>query len=183
MAAASWLKYAYFAHFSQPKSDRQLYRLVKRHQVYRIVELGIHDLRRTVRLIEVAQRFAREKRVFFTGLDLYDARPEGHAALGLKQTHQVLQPTTAAVRLVPGSPAGSLPAIANAHQNTDLLLISHLVDEGELDRAWYYVPRMLHDRSLVLREVRDADGRSRFTPLSLSELAVRADRSSVRRAA
>lgn len=183
MAAASWFKYTYLAHFSQPKPDRQLYRLVKSNKVCRIVELGIASLRRVESLVEVAQRFAGESRVHYTGLDWFDTRPTELTDLRLKHAHQRLQPTGAAVRLVPGPPAGSLPAVANAHLNTDLLIISHLVDERDLEPAWFYVPRMLHDASLILREHRREDGRSEFTPLSRSELADRAVRHAKRRAA
>jgi hypothetical protein len=58
VAAVSWLKYAYLAHFSKPRTQRQLYRLVKVHNVGRIVEVGIDSIERTAAMIAVAQRFA-----------------------------------------------------------------------------------------------------------------------------
>ena len=183
MAAASWFKYAHLAYLAKPKNDRQLYRLVKRQQICRLVEVGVGSLTRTLSLIEVAQRFAIDQKVHYTGLDWFDERSTNLADLRLKHAHQRLGPTAAAVRLVPGPPAASIAAIANAHQNTDLLLISYLVEEQDLETAWFYVPRMLHADSIVLRESRSPDGLSIFAPLPLSEIAERAGRPTKRRAA
>ena len=80
MAAASWLKYAYLAHFSKPRTERQLYRLVKVHKICRIVEVGIYSLERTTAMIAVAQRFAGTEQVTYTGLDWFDARERRLAA-------------------------------------------------------------------------------------------------------
>src|SRR5438874_1074479 len=44
VAAANWFRYFQRAHLARPKSNRQLYRLVKRAQVCRIVEIGMSDL-------------------------------------------------------------------------------------------------------------------------------------------
>jgi hypothetical protein len=183
VAAASWFKYAHLAYLAKPKTDRQLYRLVKRQQMCRVVEIGVGSLTRSLALIEVAQRFAVDQKVHYTALDWFDARATDLAELRLKHAHQRLFPTAAAVRLVPGPPAASIRAIANAHQNTDLVLISHLVKEDDLEPAWFYVPRMLHADSLVLQESRAPDSSSMFTQLPLSEIAERAGRITGRRAA
>ena len=143
MAAASWLKYAYLAHFSKPRTERQLYRLVKVHKVCRIVEVGIYSLERTAAMIAVAQRYAGTEQVAYTGLDWFDARNEDLPKLTLKQAHRELQSTGATVRLVPGDPARSVAAIANAHQHTGLLLLSSPVPDSMLAPAWFYFPRMI----------------------------------------
>lgn len=132
MAAAKWFRYTRLAHFSRPKANRQLFRLVKRDQICRIVEIGISDLSRAVALIEVAQRFAGDKKVWYTGIDLFDARESSAAPLPMKQTYRLLRATEANVRLVPCAPATSLAAAANAHQNTDLILIGPDVAEADL---------------------------------------------------
>lgn len=183
MAAASWFKYSYHAFIARPKADRQLYRLFKRHEITRIVEVGIGSLERSVTLIEVAQRFALDKKVAYTGLDWFDARPVEQQPLTLKQAHATLAVTAAQVRLVPGAPAQSLANIANSHPNTELLLVSKSVSDGELETAWFYVPRMLRATSHVLRERLEASGETAITPLKIVELADRADRAAARRAA
>jgi hypothetical protein len=174
VAAASWFRYTYLANFSKPKSARQLYRLVKRHQFCRIVEIGITDLERSVSLVEVAQRFANGRTVLFTGIDGFEARGPEMPRLSLKEAYRALHGTGAKVRLAPGTPGSSLAAAANAHQNTDLILISSHVADSDLDSAWFYVPRMLHDRSEVIRETISATGDATYTRLSASEIAERA---------
>jgi hypothetical protein len=146
------------------------------------VEIGISDLERSVSLIEVSQRYAAGQKVFHTALDEFDARPTGTTPLSVKEAYCVLHATGATVRLVPGPPGGSLSAIANAHQNTDLILISPDTTDGDLERAWFYVPRMLHHRSMILRERRTAEGPS-FDWLTHSEIAEWAGRLGSRRAA
>ncbi|MEX0642392.1 MAG: hypothetical protein WD468_06810 [Pirellulales bacterium] len=183
MAAVRWIKYCYLAYLSQPKCERELYRLVKARQVSRIVEVGISNVARSTRLIEVAQRYADDQKVCYTGLDWFDARGSELTTLTLKQVHCALQLTGAQVRLIPGPPGHSLAAAANAHQNTDLIIVSPQVSDDDLFRAWYYVPRMLRDQSVVLREHDVAEGQSVFAKLSASELAERAGQSAPRRAA
>lgn len=174
MAAASWFRYTYLAHFSRPKSVRQLYRLVKREQFCRIVEIGISDLARSVALVEVAQRYAGGKTVLFTGIDLFEARSAERTPLSLKTAYRALHATGAKVRLAPGVPGTSLAAAANAHQNTDLVLVSTSVPDSELEPAWFYVPRMLHARSEVFRETVGADEEPTFIRVAASEIAERA---------
>jgi hypothetical protein len=183
LAAVRWFKYCYLAYASQPKGERELYRLLKARRVSRIVEVGISSTTRTSRLIEVAQRYASESKVCYTGLDWFEARPSELASLSLKQVHCALQATGSQVRLVPGPPGNSLAAVANAHQNTDLIIISPPVTDDDLKRAWFYMPRMLRAESVVLREHVLADGQPAFTKLSASELAERAAQSASRRAA
>jgi hypothetical protein len=183
VAAANWLKYAYLAYASKPRSDRQLYRLVKLHGICRIVELGISNVDRAAMLIGVGQRYASDGKVAYTGLDWFDARSEDLPALTLKQTHCDLQATGAQVRLVPGEPARALRGIANSHSHTGLLLISAAVSDSTLESAWFYVPRMLDGRSIILRERFNDAGESVFEMVSMQRLAELVERASGRQAA
>ena len=183
MAAARWIRYAYLAQFSRPKSARQLFRMIKQKQIGRIVEVGISDLSRTQAMIEVAQRYAAQSMVFHTGLDWFDARPSQCVRLSVKDAYRVLRSTDACVRLVPGSPGASLAAVANAHQNTDLILVSSLLADEELNAAWFYVPRMLHAKSLIIRERSQASGEPSFEHLTLAQVAKLASQVDARHAA
>ena len=183
MAAANWFRYFYLAHASRPKSVRELYRIAKRQQVCRIVEVGVSDVRRSVSLIEVAQRYAADKKVAFTGIDWFEVRADGLPELSLKEAYRVLRATEANVRLVPGMPGRSLAAAANAHQNTDLILISAIVPDSELQAAWFYVPRMLHAKSVVLRERVGASGEPSFERIASQQIAAWAAGTASRRAA
>jgi hypothetical protein len=183
VAAASWLKYAYLAHFSQPRTQRQLYRLVKVHKICRIVEVGIYSIERTAAMIAVARRFAGGEQVSYTGLDWFDARPDDLSRLTLKQAHRELQATGATVRLVPGEPSRSVASIANAHQHTGLLLLSSPVTDSSLAPAWFYFPRMIDAESVVLRERIDVVNRPTFELLKHSLLAKQAATLGERKAA
>jgi hypothetical protein len=183
VAAVSWLKYAYLAHFSKPRTERQLYRLVKLHKVCRIVELGVGSLERTRELVAVAQRYADQGKVSYTGLDWFEARAAELPVLTLKQAHCELQATGATVRLVPGEPGRSLASVANAHQHTGLVLISAAVSDASLSPAWFYLPRMLDPHSVVFRERLDESGEPAFDELSHERLVQLARGGGVRRAA
>lgn len=183
MAAANWFRYAYLAHFASPKGNRQLFRTIKRAQVCRIVEFGIGDLARAEALIQVAQRFAGDKKVWYSGFDMFEARPAGQMPIALKDAYCRLRATEANIRLVPGVPRMSLPSAANAHQNTDLVIVGSAFSEIDIQGGWHYVPRMLHERSVVLSERRAADGQVSFTPISRSQIAEWAARETSRRAA
>jgi hypothetical protein len=182
VAAANWFRYAYHAYFSQPRYVRQLYQLIKRHKVARIVEIGLTDIQRSVSLIEVAGRYAEGRTVFHTAVDGFDTRPANFEPLSVKEAHRALNATGAAVRLVPGNPRSALTAVANSHRNTDLILVSHLIAADELQGAWFYVPRMLHHNSIILREHHSADAAS-YEWLTHSQIAEWAGRQGNRRAA
>lgn len=183
MAAASWLKYAYLAHFSKPRTQRQLYRLVKTNRTLRIVEIGIYSVERTTAMIAVAQRVADGEHVSYTGLDWFDTRSDDLPRLTLKEAHRELQATGAAVRLVPGEPARSVASIANAHPQTGLLLLSSPVTESSLAPAWFYFPRMVDSTSVVLRERIDVANRPTFERLKQSLLVKQAATLGERKAA
>jgi hypothetical protein len=171
LAAAHWLRYARLAYFSAPKSARQLYRLVKRQRICRIFEIGMSDISRSESLIEVAQRYAEGQTVCYTGLDWFEARQHAAARWTLKEAYRLLRATGANVRLVPGEPARSLSAAANAHQNTDLILISPAVEDDDLQAAWFFVPRMLHQRTVILRERLGTTSEPTFEWLTHSQVA------------
>jgi hypothetical protein len=183
VAAAGWLKYVYLTRAARPKADRALYRLVKRRKVCRIVEVGIGRLDRSASLVEVAQRYARGEDVAYTGLDWFDARPKDLPQLLLKAAHCRLQTTGGQIRLVPGPPARSLAAVANAHRGTGLLLLSAAVADDDLTAAWFYVPRMLTPHSVVLREQVGSEGVSSYRELSLDQIAQWVKQTGTRRAA
>jgi hypothetical protein len=183
VAAANWFRYTYLARLSKPKTDRQLYRLIKSQEACRLVEIGVGEISRAVALVEVAQRFAGSKKVWYTGIDLFEARPADRPALSLKDAYRILRATDAGIRLVPGTPARSLASAANAHPNTDIILISREVTEADLRGAWFYVPRMLHSKSVILAERVATNGQVSLQRISTSQIAEWAAAETVRRAA
>ncbi len=208
MTAISRLRFAHLAWFSRPKGERWLWRHMRRHQVARIVQLGVGDARHARLLIEVAQRFAPHGHVQYTGVDLFEAGPfeagqfqaklveaeapveaetfetgAAHAGLTLKETHCRLTATGGEIRLVPGNPLTALRRVANNLSGTQLLLISANTDEAALEQAWFYVPRMLNTDSLVLRERRLPDDQVEWQRVERSQIESLARSAAPRRAA
>ena len=56
-------------------------------------------------MIQVAQRFAGDQKVWYTGIDMFEARRDGPAPLPLKETYRILRATEANVRLRAGRAA------------------------------------------------------------------------------
>ncbi|MEM9187290.1 MAG: hypothetical protein AAGB00_12425 [Planctomycetota bacterium] len=158
MAVAGKLRYAYLAFFSKPKSDRRLYRLVKRLRARKVVEFGIDSIERSLNLISVCQRYSPGEPISYTGLDWFEERPASLAPLSLIETHRRVKAAGAEARLMPGGPAEAAPAVANSLLGTDLLLVSPTADDRALADAWFYLPRILHDRSVVLRGIAEERG-------------------------
>jgi hypothetical protein len=152
------LKYFHLAYLSKPKSQRILYRQIRRLRPVQIVELGLGDVTRALSMIQVAQRYAEDRPVQYTGIDLFEMRAAGQPNLRLKDAHRQLQSTGARVRLIPGDPLAALSQAANSLTGTDLLIFSADQDPAALQSAWFYVPRMLHPTSLVLQEHSDSTG-------------------------
>lgn len=183
VSAASRLQYTYLAYLSKPKGERKLYRAIREHQPVRIVELGLRTIERTLHLIQVAQRFAGDQRIEYTGFDMFEARPSTQTALPLIVAHRQLKTTGARVKLIPGEPALNLRGAANSISQTDLLLICGSLVETELQDSWHYIPRMLHETSLVLQTPAPGARGASLVPLSRQEIDQRAAELTQRRRA
>lgn len=170
MAAAGKLRYAYLAFLSKPREDRQLYRLAKQLRATSIVELGVESLQRSLNLISVCQRYSPEATVSYTGLDWFEERPTDAEPLSLKEAHRQIKAAGAQTRLMPGGPAMALPAVANSLLGTDLVLISPAADDAFLADAWFYVPRILKQQSVVLRGLSGVNEATCWSEIPHSEI-------------
>jgi hypothetical protein len=178
------LRSLYLGYFSQPRGLRPLYRLLckrrKRQPIRKITELGVGPGDRTLRVLELC---GPTDETAYTGIDLFEARQNGDGpGLSLKEAHKKLTTTGAKVRLIPGDPNSALTRSANALADQDLILISADQDRASLARAWFYVPRMLHESTIVLEEAR-LDGEITLKPISHEEIRQRAAAAKGRRAA
>ena len=170
MAAAGFLKSVYLRYLSKPAHQRQLFSLIKRNSIHRIVELGIGDGQRAVRMIEMAQRY-HDSEINYAGIDLFEARSEPQPGLPLKQAYKQLRATGAKVQLIPGDPYSSLARAANSLGDTQLLIIAAGEQDESLERAWFYVPRMLAPEAIVLVEsVGDENAKAKYQRLSRVEI-------------
>jgi hypothetical protein len=185
LLTASRLKYLYLAYFSKPQSDRILYRAIRRRKVRRILEIGIGNASRALRMIGVAQRGASGEAIRYVAIDPFETRrPDAAPGLSLKEAHRLLKSTAAQIQLIPGDPAAALARSANALANMDLVIISSDYDEQALAGAWFYLPRMLHAGSQVYIESRLSQaGDKTHALLSPAEIEARASAKDRRRAA
>jgi hypothetical protein len=147
-----WLHYLWLAYLSKPKGDRALFRLIKKHPIQSLVELGVGDASRAERIIDFARQFVPNGEFSYTGIDLFEGRPAPQHGISLKEAHGRLKRLDAKVKLIPGDPFSALARSANGLTGTDMVLISRDTDEESLERAWFYLPRMLHEKSLILTE-------------------------------
>lgn len=181
----SLLRHIYLAYFSHPASDRILYRAIRRQKVQRIVEIGVGTAERSKRLIIAAKGANRAAAVRYTGIDLFEARPAGAPpGLSLKDAYRLLKPSGAQTQLVPGDPLAALARVANALAGTELVVISADQDPALIEKAWFYLPRLLDRNSLVYCEEIDTQSRRpRLRLLSRAEIEKRSGSAQQRRAA
>jgi hypothetical protein len=144
------IEYLHLAYFARPTSERVLYRSIRKLRPHQIVVLGLGDGSIPGRIIRTAARFAEDRPIQFTGIDLFEMRPPEAGTLALRDAHRILRPLGATVRLVPGDPLAALASESNSLLNTDLVIIHGDQDRAALTSAWFYVPRMLHPGSTVL---------------------------------
>lgn len=181
---AGRLRSLYLCYLSQPKGLRPLYRLLckrrKKQPIGKIVELGVGPGERTLRMLELCRP---GEATTYTGIDLFEARQNGDGpGMSLKDAHKKLATTGIKTKLIPGDPYSALARGANALASQDLILISADQDRASLARAWFYVPRMLHDDTVVLEE-EFVEGLPVLKPVSHDEVAKRAAAGKGRRAA
>jgi hypothetical protein len=148
-------------YFSKPVENRPIYRAVTRNPIRKIVELGVSDARRALRMIEISSRRLPPSEIHYVGMDPFEGRAEAEGkTTSLKTVHQQLRMTGARVQLVPGNPAESLIRLANSLGKVDLLIVPGELDSPSNARMWFFVPRMLHDRTRVFVQQVLPDGRT-----------------------
>ena len=87
------------------------------------------------------------------GVDRFEDRSESDGpGLTLKEAHQLLRSDGVRVQLVPGNPSDAWMRIANSLGKIDLLIVPAEFDAAPQARAWFFVPRMLHENSVVYVE-------------------------------
>jgi hypothetical protein len=178
------LRALYLAYLSGPAEDRPVYRAIRRHRVRRILELGIGTGHRSRRMIELAGLRHSPPEIEFCGIDLFESRSAADGpGMSLKMAHRLLGSTAAHVRLVPAAPDAGLSQAANGLGQVDLLVVSARLDPESLARAWFYVPRLLHDGTCVFQERLPAGGRCSVHRLTGDEIHALARAAVLRRAA
>lgn len=177
-------RFGYLAYLSHPSADRVVYRAICRTGVKRVLELGMHDALRTRRMLKLVRRLHGSEGVCYTGIDLFESSPDGKANLSLKTAHCLLQASGVRIRLVPGDPLAALARAANSIGPCDLIVVSANQHGESLDRAWFYVPRLLHAASQVfVGEPGEGGATGRFALVGHDEIGRRAQAAAPRRTA
>jgi hypothetical protein len=181
------LQYCLLAYFSRPAADRAIYRAIRKRPVRNIIEFGVGNARRTERMITLAASARPHQPIEYTGIDLFEARPADEPQIPLKRAFMLLRKLNAQVKLSPGDPFTALARIAHSIADADLVVVAADQDASAMRRAWSYVPRIIHDETLVFVEQPSRTGRSsRFVQLdhaAVSALAGGSGAPALRRAA
>ncbi len=130
-----------------------VYRQMAKRKPVRILEIGLGLAVRTLRMFDVAGRYADPSQIVYTGIDPFESRPAGQPSISMKDAYKLLRQRGGKVKLVPGDALAAMTVTANSLANTDLIVIDGGVSDLELERAWKYFPRMMHAKTLVLRQL------------------------------
>ena len=137
-----------------------------------------------MRMIEIASRFHSLPDIRYAGIDPFEARSAMDGpGVTLKMAHRLLHATGARVQLIPGDPFAGLSRKANSLGRVDLLVVSSRLDPRQLAKAWFYVPRLLHEQSVVLIEKLLPGGHTSVRPAADDEIETLAAAAAGRRAA
>ncbi len=132
-------------------------------------------------MIELASQYATADQIQYVGADLFEDRAVA-ASLTLKAAYRALRTTGARIRLLPGDPVAVMSHFANGLGTFDLVVLSAAQDAWDSGRFWFYLPRILHPASCVLRED-TRGGDERFSPVAPGEIESLASAATPRRAA
>lgn len=144
------LRSLFLTRFSRPAVYRPIYQAIRRDGLRRIVELGVASGDLALRMIEMAAGKDSAENVVYTGVDLFEMRaPQTGEGLSLKLAHRKLVTSGAKIRLLPGDAFSALSRAANMLGLADLIVINNDQDRAALEKSWYYIERLLHDRTRV----------------------------------
>lgn len=196
-----WLKSIRQRYISGPAEDRELFKHLAEQTPNSILEIGIGDLERTRKMLEFVESKV-DGEIRYIGIDWFDARQNPAPEFQLKHVHQFLKEqggtkgkatrdgVSRKVRLLPGDAFSVLARHANSLNDIDLVILGSEQDEETIERAWFFLPRMIHDQTRFLVEtwVEEEDGeseRAALIPLSTEEILRRSGNnvSHIRRAA
>lgn len=173
MSLWSKVKRAWLVHVAKPVGETFVYRAACDRPVKRVMEIGVGTGERTLKLIKLLSEQTPVAELAYFGVDLFEGRELSGMATGmsLKEMHRVLKTTGCRVQLIPGDPFAALARTANTIQMLDLVVINAEQQGESLERAWFYLPRMLAPNARII--VEDAQVKEGYRILSADELRAR----------
>ena len=180
MALPGWFGSLWLTRFSRPAGERTLWRHVLKQPPQRILEIGMGTLARTERLLQLAGGMSSGQPVQLVGIDRFESRtPADPPGVTLKEAHKRLT-TLAKVQLVPGTADSALARVGNHIGVFDLVLVSADEDQRHLEKAWFFIQRVVRPESTILVEPAP---KAAWRPLEAERLKQLAARPLERRAA
>ena len=145
----------YWKFLAKPAQERGIFSAALKCPPTKIVEIGMGTADRAERMLRLAAKLNPDTPIQFTGIDYFDARPNDQSPLSLKEIHCRLKRDGARIKLIPGDPFSALSRCANELAGTDLLILGRESECEAMNRAWFYIPRMIHEQTHVFRELAD----------------------------
>lgn len=156
MAFGLWQR-LWLTRLSRPAGERLLHRHVLQARPARILEVGLGTLVRTERLLRALNGTIADP-VRYVGVDRFEGRgtsdPPG---VSLKEAHRRLH-SLARVQLVPGNVDTALARVCNHLGTFDLAIISADNEGRQLERAWFFLRRLITPTTSVYVEAAEAGG-------------------------
>ncbi len=173
MSLWSKVKRAWLVHVAKPVGETFVYRAACDRPVKRVMEIGVGTGERTLKLIKLLSEMTPAAELAYFGVDLFEARETAGMPPGqsLKEMHRLLKTTGCRVQLIPGDPFAALARTANTIQQLDLVVINQEQQGESLERAWFYLPRMLAPPARII--VEDEQVKEGFRILGVEELRQR----------
>lgn len=173
MAASFWQTF-WWSYFAQLPEDRLCYRVIQKHKLVSIMEIGMEDAVRSERMLQVALRTAGPRVVSYVGIDLFEAHPKADSEqLTLKAAHQLLTATGARVKLVPGDVYSALSRTANSLKDIELVVIGWENTPEVMTKCWNLIPRFLSANAIILQQGGE-DEKFQFKAITVEEIKQRA---------
>ena len=171
------LRAFYLCYLSQPKGLRPLYRTLRKRAkvgrknpggpIRKITELGVGTAERTLRILELCPAADETQ---YAGIDLFEGRPQGQKGLTLKQAFAEIRAPEVKVQLIPGSPYDALLRCSSTLSETDLIILSADQQPAEFEKAWKFIARTVHDKTMILREQPAGPGKTIYQTLPVAEV-------------
>lgn len=175
MSVFSKIQRAWLLRFGQPAENRILYRAVSDRPVTRLLEIGLGTGERTLQLLDLLKDAFPADQIHYCGIDQFEGRATSGQAAGmpLKMAYRKLKETGVKVQLLPGDPLAALARGANQLNGVELVVIAADQVGNVLEKAWFYLPRVLAANARVYL-ADGAAGKSSYRLMTAAEIAQKA---------
>jgi len=146
MGLAEWWYSFRTTRLSKPAEDRCLFRATQGRVVQSVLEVGIEDPPRCEKLIPWLLGQQEGGSLRYAAIDMFEAG----GGISLKQFHALVTRSGAKPLPIPGELASGLPRVAHTIGAVDLMFLSQDEDQLQDPSVAAFLPRVLHDDSVVI---------------------------------